>query len=76
MLPELPVLVRARDVGQAVELAGAGATDVVQEMVEGRLELGEILLERVGVSREEAEQVLNEFRGRTYSRLSGVGDQV
>jgi CPA2 family monovalent cation:H+ antiporter-2 len=76
MLPELPVLVRARDVGQAVELAGAGATDVVPEIVEGSLQLGEILLERVGVSREEAEQVLNEFRGRTYSRLTGVGDQV
>jgi len=72
MLPELPVLVRARDVGQAVELARSGATDVVPEVVEGSLQLGEILLERVGVSREEAEQVLDEFRGRTYSRLAGT----
>ena len=77
MLPDLPVLVRARDVTQAVELAGAGATEVVPEIVEGSLQLGEILLERVGVSREEAEQVLDEFRGRTYSRLTGmIGDQV
>jgi CPA2 family monovalent cation:H+ antiporter-2 len=72
MLPDLPVLVRARDVAQAEQLAGSGATEVVPEIVEGSLQLGEILLRRLGVTRDEAEQVLDEFRGRTYSRLSDL----
>jgi K+:H+ antiporter len=68
--PELPVLARARDVDQAEALAAAGATSVVPELVEGSLQLGELLLRRVGIGREEAEQVLEEFRDRTYARLS------
>ena len=72
MCPTLPVLVRARDVAQAEQLAGAGATDVVPEVVEGSLQLGEMLLRRLGVSRDEVDQVLDEFRGRTYARLSNV----
>ncbi len=72
MLPDLPVLVRARDVAQAGQLVGSGATEVVPEIVEGSLQLGEILLRRLGVTRDEAEQVLQEFRGRTYARLSDL----
>jgi CPA2 family monovalent cation:H+ antiporter-2 len=68
--PELPLLVRARDVSQAEALATAGATEVVPELVEGSLQLGEILLRRLGLSRDEAVQVLDDFRGRTYARLS------
>jgi monovalent cation:H+ antiporter-2, CPA2 family len=66
------VLVRARDVAQAEQLAGAGATEVVPEIVEGSLQLGEMLLRRLGATRDEVDQVLDEFRGRTYSRLSNL----
>ena len=72
MSPDLPVLVRARDVAQAEQLAGAGATEVVPEIVEGSLQLGEMLLRRLGATRDEVDQVLDEFRGRTYSRLSDL----
>lgn len=72
MSPELPVLVRARDVAQAEQLAGAGATEVVPEIVEGSLQLGEMLLRRLGATRDEVDQVLDEFRRRTYSRLSDL----
>lgn len=72
MSPDLPVLVRARDVAQAEQLAGAGATEVVPEIVEGSLQLGEMLLRRLGATRDEVDQVLDEFRGRTYSRLSNL----
>jgi monovalent cation:H+ antiporter-2, CPA2 family len=72
MSPDLPVLVRARDVAQAEQLAGAGATEVVPEIVEGSLQLGEMLLRRLGATRDEVDQVLDEFRRRTYSRLSNL----
>jgi CPA2 family monovalent cation:H+ antiporter-2 len=72
MSPDLPVLVRARDVAQAEQLAGAGATEVVPEIVEGSLQLGEMLLRRLGATRDEVDQVLDEFRRRTYSRLSDL----
>jgi CPA2 family monovalent cation:H+ antiporter-2 len=72
MSPELPVLVRARDVAQAEQLAVAGATEVVPEIVEGSLQLGEMLLRRLGATRDEVDQVLDEFRRRTYSRLSDL----
>jgi CPA2 family monovalent cation:H+ antiporter-2 len=72
MSPELPVLVRARDVAQAEQLAGAGATEVVPEIGEGSLQLGEMLLRRLGATRDEVDQVLDEFRRRTYSRLSDL----
>ena len=69
LLPELPILVRARDIAQCEQLALAGATDVVPEIVEGSLQLGGSLLRQLGDSREESEQALDEFRRATYSRL-------
>lgn len=72
LLPELPILVRARDIAQCEQLALAGATDVVPEVVEGSLQLGGSLLRQLGESREEVEQVLEEFRRATYSRLGEI----
>jgi len=72
LLPELPILVRARDIAQCEQLALAGATDVVPEVVEGSLQLGGSLLRQLGESREKAEQTLDEFRRATYSRLGEI----
>ena len=72
LLPELPILVRARDIVQCEQLALAGATDAVPEVVEGSLQLGGSMLRQLGNSREEAAQVLEEFRRATYSRLGEV----
>ena len=72
LAPELPVLARARDLGQCEELARAGATAVVPEVVEGSLQLVAALLRQLGTSAEEAEQILGEFRRETYVRLAGL----
>jgi CPA2 family monovalent cation:H+ antiporter-2 len=72
LLPEIPILARARDLAQCEQLALAGATSVVPEVVEGSLQLGLSLLREVGTSREEAERVLDEFRRSTYARLGGI----
>ena len=76
LAPELPVLARARDLGQCEKLAEAGATVVVPEVVEGSLQLVAALFRQVGVSREESEQVLEEFRREAYARLSGLAEPV
>jgi K+:H+ antiporter len=72
LLPELPILARAHDIAQCEQLALAGATDVVPEVVEGSLQLGSSLLRQLGESREKAEQALDEFRRATYSRLGEI----
>ena len=72
LLPELPILARARDIAQCEQLALAGATDVVPEVVEGSLQLGGSLLRQLGVSGEKAEQLLQEVRRATYSQVEDV----
>jgi monovalent cation:H+ antiporter-2, CPA2 family len=73
---ELPVLVRARDVRQCEELARAGATVVVPEVVEGSLQLVAALLRQLGGSREEVDQILGQFRRETYARLAGLRETM
>jgi CPA2 family monovalent cation:H+ antiporter-2 len=72
LAPELPILARARDLAQCEDLARAGATAVVPEVLEGSLQLVAALLRQLGVSREEVEQILAEFRRETYARLAGL----
>ena len=72
LAPELPILARARDLVQCEELARAGATAVVPEVVEGSLQLVAALLRQLGASSEETEQILGEFRRETYARLAGL----
>ncbi len=72
LLPELPIVARARDIVECEQLAMAGATDVVPEVVEGSLQLGGSLLRQLGESREEVVQALDEFRRATYSRLREI----
>src|SRR5687767_13956310 len=69
LLPEIPILARARDLAQCDGLLAAGATQVVPELVEGSLQLGETVLRSVGASEESVERTLASFRERTYARL-------
>ena len=71
LLPDVPILARARDLGQCDGLLSAGATRVVPELVEGSLQLGENLLRTVGASEESVEQTLASFRDGSYARLGG-----
>jgi CPA2 family monovalent cation:H+ antiporter-2 len=72
LLPELPILARARDIAQCEQLARAGATDVVPEVVEGSLQLGGSMLRTVGASRDEVERILEELRRSTYGLLGEI----
>jgi CPA2 family monovalent cation:H+ antiporter-2 len=72
LLPELPIVARARDIAQCEQLVLAGATHVVPEIVEGSLQLGGSLLLQLGRSREEVDQILEEFRRATYARLGEI----
>ncbi|HKP48999.1 MAG TPA: cation:proton antiporter [Gemmatimonadales bacterium] len=76
MMPDIPILARARDVGQCAKLVWAGATCVVPEVVEGSLQLGGELLRSLGGSPEETNEVLEQFRKQSYSRLTELTLQV
>lgn len=72
LVPELPVVARARDLEQCELLARVGATAVVPEVVEGSLQLGAALLRQLGGSPDEVEQSLEVLRGEAYARLGGL----
>jgi CPA2 family monovalent cation:H+ antiporter-2 len=71
LAPDLPLVARARDIGQCEKLALAGASAVVPEVVEGSLQLGAALLRQLGGSPDDVEQLLGEFRREAYARLAG-----
>ena len=60
--PDLPILVRARDVRHAERLIAVGASDVVPETVEASLELAEVVLRATGFGDDAARQVVAERR--------------
>ena len=50
LLPDLPIIARARDEGHAAELYRAGVTDAVPETLESSLQLSEAVLVDLGVA--------------------------
>jgi CPA2 family monovalent cation:H+ antiporter-2 len=70
LLPDLPILARAHDLTQCARLRSAGATRVVPEIVEGSLQLGGALLAALGKTPGGVNEILDQFRRETYSRLS------
>jgi CPA2 family monovalent cation:H+ antiporter-2 len=68
----LPIIARAHDISQCERLVRAGATVAVPEIVEGSLQLGGALLRQLGESPERVNQLLEQFRQETYSRLAEI----
>lgn len=72
---DLPIIVRARDRFHAARLLARGATQVVPEVLEAGLQLGQLMLEHVGLPKDAAREVIDAERVtafREYSRrLSG-----
>jgi CPA2 family monovalent cation:H+ antiporter-2 len=68
----MPIIARAHDVSQCERLVRAGATVAVPEIVEGSLQLGGVLLRQLGESPERVNQLLEQFRQETYSRLAEI----
>jgi CPA2 family monovalent cation:H+ antiporter-2 len=67
--PALPIIARARDLADCERLVEAGATIAIPEVVEGSLQLGGVLLRQLGDSPDRVDQILEQFRQETYSRL-------
>ena len=59
---ELPILVRAHDDTHAAKLISQGATQVVPEVLEAGLQLGQLLLEHVGLPTDAARDVVDAKR--------------
>ena len=73
--PDLPILVRARDISHAERLIKVGASDVVPETVEASLELAEVVLRATGFGDEAARQVIAERRKIEKQPLTEFSDK-
>ena len=76
---ELPILVRARDKAHAARLLAQGATQVVPEVLEAGLQLGQLMLEHVGLPTDVARDVVEAERVATigeYTAPLGAEDRL
>jgi CPA2 family monovalent cation:H+ antiporter-2 len=72
LMTSMPIIARAHDLADCERLVRAGATSAVPEIVEGSLQLGGVLLRQLGESPEGVNQLLEQFRQETYSRLAEI----
>lgn len=72
LAPDLPILVRARDISHCDVLEETGATEVIPEIVEGSLQLGSVLLRHLEIPHDEIVAVVQRFRKETYRRLDDL----
>lgn len=72
LAPDLPILVRARDISHCDVLEETGATEVIPEIVEGSLQLGSVLLRHLEIPREEIVEIVQRFRKETYQKLDDL----
>lgn len=73
---DLPILVRARDGTHAARLIAQGATQVVPEVLEAGLQLGQLLLQHIGLPADAAREVVDTERAAAVGALAPhVGDK-
>ena len=73
--PDLPIYARARDAAHATRLLALGASHVIPETIEASLQLGEMLLEGLGVPDAAARQLIEARRRLAQAALDeGGGD--
>lgn len=65
-MPDIPVVVRAKDLSSERELYKVGATTIVPETYETGLQMGGAVLRSVGVSENEVSRIKNQFRLGNY----------
>jgi CPA2 family monovalent cation:H+ antiporter-2 len=66
----VPILVRAHDSSHAARLLAQGATQVVPEVLEAGLQLGQQLLQHVGLPMEAAREVVDSERNSALSTMT------
>jgi voltage-gated potassium channel Kch len=67
--PNLPLVVRTRNLEQREKMLAIGASHVVPEVVESALMMGEKTLEIVGISELESSSLLSLLRKDEYAAL-------
>lgn len=73
-VPDLPIIVRARDIEHAAELYQAGATNAVPEALEGSLQLSEAILVENGVAMGPVIASIHEKRDELRHQIQKEGD--
>lgn len=73
-VPNLPIIVRARDTEHAAELYQAGATNAVPEALEGSLQLSEAILVENGVAMGPVIASIHEKRDELRHQIQKDGD--
>jgi CPA2 family monovalent cation:H+ antiporter-2 len=71
---DLPILMRAHDSTHAAKLIAEGATQVVPEVLEAGLQLGQLLLQQVGLPADAAREVVEIERAASVSALAPRSD--
>ena len=69
--PDIPIFVRARDLGHRNELEAQGATAVVPETIEASLQLGGIVLGALGAG-DSATTIMEDYRRENYAKLGEI----
>ena len=64
--PNIPILTRGHDHEHCNQLLEAGATIAISETLEASLEIGEAVLNTMGVFKEEAAALMESFRKEYY----------
>lgn len=67
--PDVPTLVRAKDLEHCDALYAAGADAVMPEMLEASLQLSIMVLKQVGIEPERVEKILHGIQERQYSDI-------
>ncbi len=69
LYPQLPIIVRAKDLSKSEELYALGAKIIVPETYETGLQLGGAVLKSIGISEFEVSRIKNQFRAGNYLKL-------
>lgn len=69
--PDLPIVVRAHDLGQVERLKRAGATAVVPETIEASLQMAGLVMRSTGVPVDIVDETLDALRRDGYAPLAG-----
>lgn len=72
--PDIPIVTRARDAGEAAALYRAGANDAVPEALEGSLQMAEALLVDIGVAVGPVIASIHEHRAEVRRAIMESGD--
>ena len=67
--PQVPVIVRTRDLETSTRLLAAGAVHAYPELIESSLRLGATALRILNVSTDEVDELIGDVRGRGYKTV-------